>query len=99
MEYLVYLVPLVAILLGVLGTSIYVLTIALRESTQKMTTMNERLLVMLAARESETSARALVASSRESHRGYGGLATGREEKPKQPLKQEMKPGLHVTLGS
>ncbi|MHC4867999.1 MAG: hypothetical protein ACYTEX_28340 [Planctomycetota bacterium] len=102
MKYLVYLVPLAAILLGVLGMTIYVLTMALRESTQRLSTTNERLLVLLASRESEKSARALVASARESRLGQGGLATGPDnvkEKPKQPEKQELKPGMHITLGS
>jgi hypothetical protein len=80
------LIPLGLTLLGgLVGLTIYVLAISLRESTKRIADMNERLMVLLGTRDGgEAVGRALVASSKTPRKPISSLANKKkdDEKPK-----------------
>lgn len=87
-----YLVPMGIVLSGLVGLTIYVLAISLRDTTKRLANMNERLMVILGTRDGGPEVgRALVASIRKPKKGIAGLAeTEKKEEPK---------GFHLTVGA
>lgn len=82
------------LILGVIALTVYVLTIALRDTVRRLGDMNERLMVLLSASGgNEAAARALIASSR------GALPVREPEKKNEPP-QGKQPGngVKITLG-
>lgn len=81
-----YLIPLFLVLLGLIGLTIYVLTIALRDSTRQVSKMNERLLIILGVKDGgEQVGRALVASAKPPAKVIPGVSEKKEE-PKKGFK-------------
>jgi hypothetical protein len=89
------LLPVFIVLLGVVALALYVLGVCLRESTRKLAEMNERLFVILGARQGVDTARALVASAKEPRRPTPGLA----KKPPQRKEEKSKTGVRMTFGA
>ena len=91
------LLPLFAILLSVVGVTIYILIIALRDALRQITRMNEQLLLMAGMKDGNiATGRALLASAKRPVKPMPGLAKGAksEEKPK-----DKKPKYQYTMGS
>lgn len=87
-----FLIPMGMILLGLIGLTIYILGIALRDATRQIISMNERLMVLFGTRDGgEAVGRALVASAKHPKKVIPGVS-GKEEKPKKPT------GYFVTVG-
>lgn len=88
-----YLLPLGMVLLGIVGMTIYVLTIALRDAFRRIAAMNEKLMIILGTREGGgEAARALVASSRKPRADTLGVA-GKPKKKAEP------DGLRLIVGA
>jgi hypothetical protein len=76
-----YLVPMGIVLLGVVGLTVYVLAIALRDTTKRLSDMNEKLMVLIGTRDSGPEVgRALVAMNRKPKKEISGIAEP-EKKP------------------
>lgn len=87
------LIPMMLILLGIVGITIYVLTMALRDALRQIVQMNERLLILVGTRDgNEAVGRALVASSRRPTKPLPGVATPKKSETKQ------KPPFTETMG-
>jgi len=86
------LISLGIVLLGLLGLTIYVLTVALRDAVRRIGGMNERLMVLLGTRDGGPEVgRALVASQRPPKKQISGVAgEGGKEPPK---------GYKITVGA
>lgn len=78
-----YIIPLGIILLGVIGLTVYVLTIAVREMSRQLVSSNEKLMILLGARDGGPEVgRALVASMKPPKKEIPGVAQpkpGKEE--------------------
>lgn len=70
-----FLIPVGIVLLGTLGLTIYVLTVALRDAVRQITSMNEKLLILRGVQEGGSEVgRALVAASRPPKKEIPGVA-------------------------
>jgi hypothetical protein len=79
-----YLVPMGIVLLGVVGLTVYVLAIALRDTTKRLSDMNEKLMVLIGTRDSGPEVgRALVAMNRKPKKEISGIAEP-DKKPDKP---------------
>lgn len=88
------LLPLFAILLSVVGVTIYILVIALKDALRQIGKMNEQLLIMASAKDGNpTTGRMLLASAKQPKKTILGLSKS-EEKPK-----EDKSPYKLTIGS
>ena len=87
------LLPLFMILLGVIAMTIYVLVMALRNCSNQIIKINEKLIIVMGVRDSgEAVGRALVASSRQPKKNLPGIV-----KPKPDT--TAKAGLRMTVGA
>ena len=85
------LLPLFMILLGVIAITIYVLVMALRNCSNQIIRINEKLIILMGVRDGgEAVGRALVASSRQPKKDLPGVI-------KTPDKTT-KTGLKMTVG-
>jgi len=88
-----FLYPLFFVLLGVVALVVYVLAVALRETTRKLAKMNELLLIYASIKKVGPEAgRALVAAGRKPKKEIPGVA-------KEPEKEERPKGYTVTVGA
>ena len=87
------LLPLFMILLGVIAITIYVLVMALRNCSNQIIRINEKLIILMGVRDGgEAVGRALVASSRQPKKDLPGIV-----KPKPDT--TAKAGLRMTVGA
>lgn len=82
------LLPLAVVFIGLVCLLMYIVAAALRDITRQMTKTNEKLLIMLGAREGVDVGRALVAAARPPQRTMPGVAAKKpvekkKDKPKQ----------------
>ena len=92
------LLPLFAILLSVVGVTIYILVIALKDALRQITRMNEQLLLMAGMKDGNVATgRALLASAKQPVRPLSGIAK-QKPKPKEKPK-DGEPEYKYTMGS
>jgi len=89
----VYLMPMCLILLGVVALSLYIVTAALRATTDQLNKINERLLVIIGVQGGGTeTGRALVALAKPPLKANPGVAE------KDKAKKKPKEGVRMTYG-
>jgi len=86
------LIPFAIVFAGLIAMVIYVLALAVSNLSKQLTKVNEKLLIMIGAREGDGVARALVASSKEPVKPLRGLSKGDKVKDEPPK------GVTVTMG-
>ena len=85
--------PFGLILVGLMGLTIYILTIAVKQLTNQITKTNEKLMILIASNGGGTDAtRALTALARPPQGNLVGVS--KEKKPEQKKKE----GLSMTMG-
>jgi len=88
-------IPMVLIILGCCAVTIYVLTIALRDATRRISGMNERLMILVGTKDgNDSAARALVALSKPPIKKLSGVA----QEGKSAVKPEGQIDVTVGLG-
>jgi len=81
------LLPLAVVFIGLVCLLMYIVAAALRDITRQMTKTNEKLLIMLGAREGVDVGRALIAASRPPQKPMQGVAA---KKPAEKKKDDSK---------
>jgi len=89
------LIPFGMIFFGIIGVTIYCLTIALRESLRRLSEMNRDLMILLGARDSKNAnpLSALVAANRKPRGDIPGVAAEKKKEKEEPK------GYKVTVGA
>lgn len=89
------LVPFVLIAGGVMGLTVYVLTIAVKQMSNQITKTNEKLMVLIASQSINPEAtRALTALSKPPQGKMSGISTQKKEEPKKKDGMSMTVGVH-----
>ena len=90
-----YIIPLGIILLGVIALTIYVLSVALRDTVRQVTEINGKLLLLIGVRDGGAEVgRALVAASKQPVKPIPGLSKPEKKEKKEPVAK----GQHFTVG-
>jgi pheromone shutdown protein TraB len=87
------LIPFAIVFAGLIAMVIYVLALAVSNLSKQLTKVNEKLLIMIGAKEGDGVARALVAHSKQPSKSLEGISKKDEKKKENPK------GITVTMGA
>ena len=91
-------IPIIIILLGVIGLTVYTLVMALKDALRQITRMNEQLLLMAGMKDGNVATgRALLASAKQPIHPLPGIASQKAKSGEKP--KDDKPGYKYTIGS
>ena len=86
--------PFFFILLGVIGLTVYILAVALKQATNQITRINEQLLIVIGTKDgNEAVGRALVASAKLPKKDVPGIVDKKKDEP-----DDAKSGFKMTVG-